>query len=75
MKYLLLFPLLLTACSSKPDNRLFICINPQMSIQSVEIRANEPSVKITENSLRITTEGGAKITLPRSLCMEVETAE
>lgn len=75
MKYLLLFPLLFTACSSKPDNRLFICVNPQMAIQGVEIQASDPNVKITGNALHITTESGAKITLPLSLCMVVERAE
>jgi hypothetical protein len=78
MKYVALVPLLfLAACTGKPADKNYICINPFMSLQGIYVGSDTPELALKErpSSLEITDGNGVTIVIPRGLCAEVRKAK
>lgn len=49
----------------------FLCFNPEMPIQPLELKSTDLNVKLFSNHIEFTTEDGAVISVPKSLCYEM----
>lgn len=72
MKYVLpaLALIALSSCTSSP--KTYVCMSALTPLGGIEADTSNPAVKESSSSLEITTPQGAKVTIPKSLCVQVE---
>jgi uncharacterized protein YcfL len=73
--YLSLCLLALTSCgSSKPEAKSYVCFNPFMPIQSIQVDTGSEYGKEVGEHIELTDTDGNKAYFPKSLCVEVRRA-
>lgn len=60
----------LSSCTSAPKS--FICMSALTPLGGIQVDTSNPQVKELSSSLELTTPNGAKIIVPKGLCVEVK---
>jgi len=74
MKYLYLSLFLLAASSCNNAPKHYVCFNPFMLIQSIQVEVPSEGAKDQGRYLELTDPMGNKAIFPKSLCVEVKHA-
>jgi hypothetical protein len=69
-KYMLIVTLFFTGCNGSSP-KTYVCINPFMSLQGIQVETGIPSAKDVGQFIELTDENGAVLVMPKSLCAEV----